>query len=49
MGFSAGLNSLQVDYIDRETDKLTSTYTQLVHSKLIADCNTHTFSSQGEA
>ena len=37
--FSAGLNGLQVDQVDRENDKRASTYTQLVPSKLIAACN----------
>ena len=37
--FSARLNGLQVDQVDRENDKRISTYTQLVLSKLIAACN----------
>ena len=37
--FSARLNGLQVDQVDRENDKRTSTYTQLVLSKLVAACN----------
>ena len=43
IAFSARLNSLQVDQVDRENDKRTSTctYTQLVPSKLIAACNAH--------
>ena len=36
--FSAGLNGLQVDQVDSESDKRTSTYTQLVASKLVAAC-----------
>ena len=37
--FSAGLNGLQVDQVDRENEKRTSTHTQLVPSKLVASCN----------
>ena len=34
------LNGLQADYVERENDKRTSTYTLLVPSKLVADaCN----------
>ena len=36
IAFSARLNGLQVDQVDRENDKRTSTYTQLVLSKLVA-------------
>ena len=39
IAFSARLNGLQVDQVDRENDKRTSTYTQLVLSKLVAACN----------
>ena len=39
IAFSAGLNGLQVDQVHRENDKRTSTYTQLVNSKLVAACN----------
>ena len=39
IAFSARLNGLQVDQVDRENDKQTSTYTQLVLSKLVAACN----------
>ena len=41
IAFSARLNGLQVDQVDRENDKRTSTYTQLhvVLSKLAAACN----------
>ena len=39
IAFSARLNGLQVDQVDRENDKRTSTYTQLVLSKLVATCN----------
>ena len=37
----AGLNRLQVNQVDRENDKQTSPYTQLVPSKLITDCTAH--------
>ena len=39
IAFSARLNGLQVNQVDRENDKRTSTYTQLVLSKLVAACN----------
>ena len=39
IAFSAGLNSLQVDKVDRENDKRTSTHTELVPSKLITACH----------
>ena len=39
IAFSAELNGFQVDQVDRENDKQTSTCTQLVPSKLIAACN----------
>ena len=39
IAFSARLNGLQVDQVDRENDKRTSTYTQLVLRKLVAACN----------
>ena len=39
IAFSARLNGLQVDQVDRENDKRTSTYTQLVLSKLVAAYN----------
>ena len=39
IAFSARLNGFQVDQVDRENDKRTSTYTQLVLSKLVAACN----------
>ena len=39
IAFSAGLNGLQVDQVDRENNKQTTTYTQLVPSKLVAACN----------
>ena len=32
----ARLSNLQVEYVDRENDKRTSVYTQLVPSKLVA-------------
>ena len=38
IAFSARLNGLQVDQVDKENDKRTSTYTQLVLSKLVAAC-----------
>ena len=37
--FSARLNSIQVDQVDKEDDKRTSTYTRLVLSKLVIACN----------
>ena len=39
IAFSARLNGLQVEQVDRENDKRTSTYTQLVIGKLVAACN----------
>ena len=39
IAFSAGLNGLQVDQVDSENDKPTSTYTQLVSSELVTACN----------
>ena len=39
IAFSAGLNGLQLDQVDRENDKRASSYTQLVPSKLIPACN----------
>ena len=39
IAFSARLNGLQVNQVDREHDKRSSTYTQLLLSKLVAACN----------
>ena len=39
IAFSARLNDLQVDQIDRENDKRTSTYTQLVLRQTRRACN----------
>ena len=39
IAFSARLNDLQVDQVDRENDKRTSIYTQLVLRKLVAACS----------
>ena len=39
VAFSAGLNGLQVDQVDRENDKTNFYYKQLVPSKLVAACN----------
>ena len=47
--FFAGLNTCQVDQINGETDNQTSTFTQLVHSKLLKAYVTHMFSGLGVA
>ena len=39
IAFSARLSGLQVDQVDKETDEQTSTYTQLILSKLVTACN----------
>ena len=48
IAFSAGLNGLQVDQVDRENDKRISTYTQLVPSNSSLPVM-HTFSCPGVA
>ena len=39
--YISGLNGLQVNLVDRENDKRTFTYMQLVTSKLVTACNAH--------
>ena len=39
VAFPTGLNGLQVDLVDRQNNKRTSTYSQLVPSKRVAACN----------
>ena len=46
--FSAGLNGLQVDQVDRENDKRTSTYRRVVPSNWSQPV-THVFSTPGVA
>ena len=40
--FAAALNGLQVDYVNKVYDSLTSVYSNLVVSKLITACNART-------
>ena len=49
IAFSARINGLQVDKVNRENDSRSTRHIHLVASKLIPACNGHTLSSPGVA
>ena len=46
MAFSAGLNGLQVDDVNRKNESRSSRQIQFVASKLVAACSTHVLTSK---